>query len=243
MNSVEPGNVALVTGGRGGIGHAICSDLVRSGYHVVSIDVTPVGQENERLHVTELQADITKDGEVSDAVSIAASKGRLTAVVNCAGILHNLLVGDVPGAAISQLWEVNVAAMARICHFAVPHMPRDSAIVNIGSVSCRLGRWSVGASMYAATKSGVETYSRYLACELAPSGIRVNAVVPGLISVPMSDAMKAVTGGEEASAHLVPMNRYGTPEEIADAVGFLLSRKASYITGTTLVVDGGVTIA
>jgi len=97
--------------------------------------------------------------------------------------------------------------------------------------------------MYAATKAGVETYTRYLACELAPSGIRVNAVVPGLISVPMSDAMKAVTGGEDASAHLVPMKRYGTPEEIADAVGFLLSDKASYITGTTLVVDGGVTIA
>jgi len=198
----------------------------------------------ERAEITQLQADITDDTEVSGAVSLAAAKGQLKAVVNCAGILRNLLVDAAPGSDISNMWEVNVAAMARVCHFAVPHMPqREAAIVNIGSVSCRLGRWSVGASMYAATKAGVETYTRYLACELAPSGIRVNAVVPGLISVPMSDAMKAVTGGEDASAHLVPMKRYGTPEEIADAVGFLLSDKASYITGTTLVVDGGVTIA
>lgn len=243
MNIATPQKVALVTGGRGGIGQAICNSLAQEGHHVVSLDLDAAAPESSGDAITQLQADITRDGDVADAVALAVSRGSLTAVVNCAGILRNLFVDTPPDAQISQLWEVNVAAMARVCHFAVPHMPQGSAIVNIGSVSCRLGRWSAGASMYAATKAGVETYSRYLACELAPSGIRVNAVVPGLIAVPMSDAMKAVTGGEEASAHLVPMNRYGTAEEIADAVEFLLSRKASYITGTTLVVDGGVTIA
>lgn len=243
MTSSSKQKVALVTGARGGIGKAICESLVAADYHVIAVDISPVEQADASASVTQVHADITKDADVAAAAAIAPDKGELTAVVNCAGLLRELHIDQSPDERTSYLWEVNVAAMARVCHFTVPHMPPGSSIVNIGSVSCRLGRWSKGASMYAATKAGVETYSRYLACELAPRGIRVNALVPGLISVPMSEAMKAVSGGEEASAHLVPMNRYGTASEIADAAEFLLSSKASYITGTTLVVDGGVTIA
>lgn len=242
MSSTDQ-NVAVVTGARGGIGRVISDRLADAGQHVLAIDLTPVTDDDSHPNRTSVVADITNGSALESVFTEISGKGPITSVVNCAGILRDLRVENTPGQEITLMWQVNVEAMARICHLAVPHMPAGAAIVNIGSVSCRLGRWSTGASMYAATKAGVEAYSRYLACELAARKIRVNALVPGLISVPMSPAMQAVTGGEEASAHHVPMGRYGTCDEIADAVEFLLSEKASYITGTTLVVDGGVTIA
>lgn len=241
--SMNKTGVAVVTGARGGIGRVIVERLTEVGQHVLALDIGAVAEADAHPYRTSIEVDITDDAGLQAAIETARHLGPIVSVVNCAGILRDLRVERAPGEEITRMWQVNVEAMARVCHLAVPHMPAGSAIVNIGSVSCRLGRWSTGASMYAATKAGVEAYSRYLACELASRQIRVNALVPGLISVPMSAAMQAVTGGEEASAHHVPMGRYGTCDEIADAVEFLLSKKASYITGTTLVVDGGVTIA
>jgi 3-oxoacyl-[acyl-carrier protein] reductase len=95
--------------------------------------------------------------------------------------------------------------------------------------------------MYGASKAGVMAYTRYLACELAPQGVRVNCLAPGYIAVPMSPSMRAVSGGEEALIPTVPLRRLGTVDEMAEIVEFLLSDRASYITGTTIVADGGVT--
>jgi 3-oxoacyl-[acyl-carrier protein] reductase len=234
--------VAFVTGGRGGIGRAINRALASQGLLVVAADLSEPDHvdDSAQIHV---RADVTRDEDVAAAIAAATASGQLQVVVNCAGVLRDMRIEKSPGADITQMWEINVAAMARVCHFAAPHLGAGASIVNIGSVSARLGRWTLGAALYGATKSGVETYSRYLAAELATRGIRVNAVAPGLINVPMSEAMRAVTGGEQTSTEHVPLGRYGTPEEVADAVAFLASDRASYITGTTLVVDGGVTIA
>jgi len=114
------------------------------------------------------------------------------------------------------------------------------AIVNISSVTSAIGRLK-GASMYGATKAGLIAYTRYLAVELAPRGIRVNAVAPGYIAVPMSKSMNAVSGGEKKLIEQIPMRRLGGVDEIADVVDYLLSDRASYVTGATLFADGGVT--
>ncbi len=235
--------IVFLTGGRGGIGRAIAKRMVQTGHNVASFDISDPAEYEPIEGVTELRGDVTSDPDVASAIAATAELGDLVGIVNCAGILADVRIERSPGADVTRMWEINVSAMARVCHFAAPHLGTGASIVNIGSVSARLGRWAIGGAMYGATKAGVEAYSRYLAAELAPRGIRVNALVPGLIAVPMSAAMAAMTGGEDASVQHVPMGRYGTPDEVADATEFLLSERASYVTGSALLVDGGVTIA
>ena len=221
--------VAIVTGGAGGICAAIHRQLERSGYHVLAGDVAG---DAERL-------DVTDAASVDAFVGRAAAAGPIAAVVNCAGIVRFTPVSGYADADASMLWEVNVAGMARVCRAVLRHLAADASIVNISSLTGSFGRLE-GASLYGATKSGVEAYTRYLACELAPRNIRVNAVVPGYIAVPMSESMRAVSGGEDEVVGQVPLGRLGEVNEVAEVVEFLLSDRASYVTGTTLRVDGGV---
>ena len=106
------------------------------------------------------------------------------------------------------LWRVNVAGAARVLKAAAPHLGEGSAVVNIASLTGLIGRLT-GASMYGASKAGLMAYTRYLACELAPD-VRVNCLAPGYIAVPMSPAMRAVSGGEEPLIEQVPLRRLGT---------------------------------
>lgn len=230
------GRVALVTGGAGGIGTAINHRLVEAGYTVLSGDLTD-GPDADGVHATRL--DVTDADSVEEFVAAGAALGPVHAVVNCAGVVRFTPVTGFDDADASALWEINVAGSARVCRAAAGRIADGGAIVNIGSLTGTFGRLE-GASLYGATKAGVEAYTRYLACELAPRHIRVNAVAPGFIAVPMSPSMRAVSGGEEEVIKQVPLGRLGETTEVADAVEFLLSDRASYITGTTLRVDGGV---
>jgi 3-oxoacyl-[acyl-carrier protein] reductase len=230
-------SVAFVTGAAGGIGEAICASLARSGFTVYGGDLSvPAEQADGAVIMAPL--DIRSADSVEAAVTAAASLGTITGVVNCAGIVRHTPLDAMSEEDVLAVWNVNVAGAARVCRAAVSHMPDGSAIVNIGSVTAQSGRLR-GASAYGASKAGVEGLTRYLAVELAPR-IRVNAVVPGYIRVPMSPSMQAVSGGEPRLAEMIPLGRLGETSEIADAVDYLLSRRASYITGSVLVVDGGV---
>ncbi|WP_425417664.1 SDR family NAD(P)-dependent oxidoreductase [Oricola indica] len=246
---------ALVTGGAGGIGSAINGRLVDQGYSVVAADLAidsnlngQTGQTGDIkvfLHHLDVQDPESVDTCVAAAVDIGG--GKLDAVVNCHGIVRYTPIDAMEDAAMEAVWDVNVAGSARICRAVVPHMAAEGAsIVNISSITASLGRLP-GASMYGASKSALESLTRYLACELAEKAIRVNAIAPGFIlALPLSPSMRAIGWGgteEEVVVRLkqeIPMSRFGTCEEIADAVEFLVSGKASYITGTTLMVDGGV---
>jgi 3-oxoacyl-[acyl-carrier protein] reductase len=230
-------SVAFVTGAAGGIGQAICASLARSGFTVYGGDLA-VGAEQADGAVVLAPLDIRSADSVGQAVAAAARLGSITAVVNCAGIVRHTPLDAMSDEDVLAVWNVNVAGTARVCRAAVPRMPAGSAIVNIGSVTARSGRLR-GASAYGASKAGVEGLTRYLALELAPR-IRVNAVVPGYINVPMSPSMRAVSGGEDRLAEMIPLGRLGETSEIADVVDYLLSPRASYITGSVLVVDGGL---
>lgn len=244
----------LVTGGTGGIGTAINERLTAEGYQVVAADLNIDPSQNGTLGRTGSAEVYLHQVEVQDSDSVAAcvqsaveiGGGSLAGVVNCHGIVRHTPIETVTDDQMDMVWNVNVAGSARVCQAAVPHMSADSAIINISSVTAWLGRLP-GASMYGASKSALQAYTRYLACELAERGIRVNAIAPGFIlALPLSESMKAIGWGgseEQVVARLkaeIPMNRFGKCEEIADSVEFLLSPRASYITGTTLLVDGGV---
>lgn len=231
----------IVTGGAGVIGRAICQRLAESGYRPVAADLPAAlqGSGPNRTGIPEVSMDITDAGSVERAVSEAVGHGEtLAGLVNCAGVLRDSFLGELDEAKLDLMFQVNIAGMARVTNAVAPLLGESSAIVNVGSLTGHFGRFR-GASVYGATKAGIAAYTRYLADELAPRGIRVNNVAPGVIRAPMSPSMARVSGGEEASAAHAMLKRIGEPEEVAEVVEFLLSPRASYITAQTLLVDGG----
>ncbi|XTP34836.1 SDR family NAD(P)-dependent oxidoreductase [Mycobacterium sp. TJFP1] len=235
------GNTVIVTGGAGVIGQAICRQLVKSGYRPVAADLQTALQHNafNGEDISAIAMDVTDAQSIKDAVGEAAPAGEtIRGLVNCAGILRDSFLGELDEAKLELMFQVNIAGMARVTDTVAPLMAAGGAIVNVGSLTGHFGRFR-GASVYGATKAGIAAYTRYLAEELAPRNIRVNNVAPGVIRAPMSPSMARVSGGEETSASYAMLKRIGEPEEVANAVEFLLSDRASYITAQTLLVDGG----
>jgi 3-oxoacyl-[acyl-carrier protein] reductase len=233
----------VVTGGAGCIGLAICRRIRAAGLTPVALDLAAAIDAADWVDPAN-QGIVAAAGDVTDRSSIEAAAQTLSAgepvvgLVNCAGILRDTFLGRVSDEQMNNMFQVNLAGMARVTDVFAPLLVDGSAIVNIGSLTGQIGRF-VGASVYGATKAGVSAYTTYLAVELGPRKIRVNCVAPGVIRAPMSPSMAAVSGGEEASAADTIMGRIGEPEEVAEVVEFLLSARASYITAQTILVDGG----
>lgn len=235
----------IVTGGAGVIGQAICRRLLQSDYVPVAADLKPAVDELDLAQADmtgalKVAMDVSDRESVQSAVdSVVDGDETVYGLVNCAGILRDSFLGELDEAKLELMFQVNIAGMARVTDVVAPLLGEGSAIVNIGSLTGHFGRFR-GASVYGATKAGIAAYTRYLAEELAPRGIRVNNIAPGVIRAPMSPSMARVSGGEEISAGHAMLKRIGEPEEVAEAVEFMLSPRASFITAQTLLVDGGV---
>ena len=239
-------HVALVTGSSRGIGRAIAVELAREGWAVCinylerreAAEALAAELRAEGLEAAALQADVADRKAVEAMVRTAeADLGPVDLLVNNAGISRQGLFQDTDDGTWDRMLGVNLTGARNACMAVLPHMisQKRGNIVNISSI------WGLrGASCevaYACTKAAIVGLTRSLALELAPSGIRVNAVAPGCIE---TDMVKVL--GRETRNMLVeetPLRRLGTPEDIAHAVAFLASEKASFITGQVLTADGG----
>jgi NAD(P)-dependent dehydrogenase (short-subunit alcohol dehydrogenase family) len=230
--------VAVVTGGTGGIGRACVERLHADGYEVVSVDVAPPAEAQPARHVT---ADL-RDAETA-VEAIRAACPSVDVLVNGAGVVEPLPFATVGLADWERVVAVNARAPFFLMQGLVDRMPRGAAIIGIASIEAVtvLAMSGATSSIYASTKAALRSLTETLAVELGPRGIRVNAVAPGLIRTPMTARAQVDERDAWIRSH-TPLGRWGEPGDIADVVGFLASPAARFMTGTTLVVDGGISL-
>lgn len=246
------GQVALVTGGGSGIGRATALAFARAGARVVVADLDPEGGEETVSLITGLQeeaiftrTDVSRAPDVEEMVRQTVERfGRLDCAHNNAGVM----AGGIPlEEYTTELWDSIIAVNLTGTWLCMKHeitqmrSQRRGAIVNTSSV---LGlRGFAGAAAYAASKHGIIGLTRVAAREGASAGIRVNAVCPSWIRTPPVElALAFDPGREEQLTAAEPLERLGTPEEVAAAVVWLCSDAASFITGHSLVIDGGLSV-
>ena len=236
--------VAIVTGGSGGIGRAIVQTLAAAGMEVVFTYRTNATAAEE-IPAQNPDAKISSasiDNRDSAACAAFAEKvfdrtNRIDLLVNNAGVIRDNPLTALEDDDVRMVLETNVTGTFNMTRAVLPYMisQRSGKIVNLSSVSGEKG--GRGQTNYAASKGAIDAFTRSLAVEVAPRGITVNAVAPGVIETEMSRPVRELAGDQIKSRIL--LRRIGQPEEVAYAVWFLSSRYADYITGQVLRVDGG----
>jgi 3-oxoacyl-[acyl-carrier protein] reductase len=235
---------ALVTGGSGGIGSALCRRLARDGHHVyvhahrgvaaaaaLVQEIIASGGEAQAIHF-----DITDAPATLSALTSALESGPIQILVNNAGMHDDAVLPGMSAAQWHRVIDVSVNGFFNTTQPLLLPMIRArwGRIVNVSSVTGLIG--NKGQVNYAAAKGAVNSATKALALEVATRGITVNAVAPGIIATPMTEGLfDAAT-----IARLVPMNRRGLPEEVASVVSFLTSTEASYVTSQVISVNGGM---
>lgn len=250
MNFVD--QVALVTGGASGIGRSVCLAFAAAGARVAVADINAGGAGEVAAAATAaggrglaVPMDVTDPAGVAAAVAeVIAAWGQVDILVNCAGWDRVMKFTETTPEFWDRVIAINYRGMLATCHAVLPHMIERGrgAVVNVASETGRAG--SSGEAVYSGTKGAVIAFSKAIAREVARKGIRVNCVAPGLVDTPMLQAMIAEGHGKlmDAIARATPLQRFGQPHEIADAVLFLASSGATFITGQTLSVSGGLTM-
>lgn len=243
------GRVAIVTGGGGSIGSAICYRLALEGAVVAVAGRTLATLEAtaaqvvqagvDAAHVFPLVLDVTDDTSVKSGIeSVVQSRGRIDILVNNAGASarrRTALLEDQSMSVVEEIIDLNLLGAIRCARHAAKHLRRTSGrIVNFGSVIGLAGQERY--TDYAASKGGISALTRSLALELSSDGVTVNAVTPGMVW------RNSFDGAQARSTPRTPLGRHGTAEEVAGLVAYLCSDEAAYITGVEIAIDGGRTL-
>jgi NAD(P)-dependent dehydrogenase (short-subunit alcohol dehydrogenase family) len=249
------GRVAVVTGAGTGIGRATCGRLAEEGAEVV---VTSRTRANVDATCDEVEAAVgqrplgleldvaDRDAVESVMAEVADRRGRIDVLVANAGIelLHAPNIVETSDEDWERVLGINATGVFYSCRAALRHMPDGGAVVTVGSINGLIA-WEHDAA-YCASKGAVLQLTRAVALDMAPRNIRANCVCPGVIDTPMADAF--IDDADDSAAlrreyeALSPLNRLGTPREIANCIVFLASDEASFVTGAALVADGGTII-
>jgi NAD(P)-dependent dehydrogenase (short-subunit alcohol dehydrogenase family) len=239
------GRTALVTGASRGIGAAIATALDRAGARVALVardrarlDTVAGGLEHDPVVIEADLADPTAPAHV--ATTALDALGELDVLVNNAAVAARVPTVEIDAELVDRLCAVNVRAPLLLVAALLPSMlgRRRGSIVNLSSVSGIVG--TPRRAAYAATKGAVDAFTRSLAMELGPSGIRVNSVAPGVVDTDMWARNKTIPGVVEGIEAQTPLRRWSSPEDVADVVVFLASDAARFITGETICADGGM---
>jgi len=253
MSAPLAGKRALVTAGAQGIGEAITRALMAAGarvfvhYHTSAAAAAALLAEGAAGAAA---ADLTAESTAAALVAAAvAALGGLDILVNNAGsIIGRKSVDDADAAFFADVYALNVASLAAVTRAAVPYLRAaaaaagGAAVVNVSSLAGRRGGHG-GSLAYATAKGAVLTYTRALAAELGPAGVRVNAVAPGLILGTTFHATHTTAESAAATVAGLPLGRAGAPDDVARAVAFLAAEWRGFITGATIDINGGAYMA
>ena len=230
----------LVTGGTSGIGAGIASAFAAQGDEVVVTGVLQEEVQRAREHLSVHSACVLDVRDEQAVRSLVQGLGELDVVVNCAGVIHRGAEHDP--AAFAETVDINLNGTMRVCAAARAGLKaRAGCIINTASMLSFFGAGLVPG--YSASKGGVAQLTKSLAIAYAPDRIRVNAVAPGWIATPLTQALQDDAARSAAILARTPMGRWGTPADVAGPVLFLASGAAGFVTGVVLPVDGGYLVA
>ncbi len=229
---------AVVIGAASGLGWAIAQTLAGDGYVVTLADRNADGAKQHAQELGTPHSSATV--EVTDEDSVRAlfePTGGLDAVVNCAGFSGFGVITDLPTEQFREVVDVCLTGAFIVIKHAAPQLSTGGSIVSLASLNAR--QPAIGMSAYSSAKAGLAMLTEVAALELGPRGVRVNAVSPGFVATPLTEGAALVPGVVEEYIENTALGRTGTPQDIADAVSFLCSPQASWMTGEVLDVNGG----
>ena len=247
------GRVAVITGGAQGIGKAVAERIGKAGGVSILVDVNPTvlmatvdDMKSRGIKAHGFVGDVSKSADVSRMIEeIIVRESRIDFLVNNAGVSYKregkkIPIVEIPEEQWDHVFGVNLKGAFLCSQAAARHMIRQrfGRIVNMGSMAGKLGNSGPAGAHYSASKAGLICLTKSLALELAPYGIRANAVAPGIIQTEMMAASSPEVN--RTLLERIPLSRFGAPAEVAEAVYFLLSEASSYITGEILDINGGI---